>query len=54
MDPNAALREIREIVVRINTVEELSQDAGRLVDLVKGLDRWLSNGGFLPEAWGEP
>lgn len=59
MDPNAALAEIRGIIHRITTGnggqwqgEDLKrQDRDRLVDLVEGLDGWLSAGGFLPSAW---
>lgn len=54
MDPNAALRQIRNV---IETLEDCESDAGRaacatdLADLVKGLDEWLSKGGFPPGEW---
>ena len=60
MDPNAALRELRElmqgmatrgdrVLVTIKRVEELD----RMVELFTALDGWLSGGGFPPEEWRE-
>jgi len=54
MDPNAALDEIRASYRAFDLVftdEGRVDIAGRLVDLVQGLDEWLSKGGFLPSAW---
>ena len=51
MDPNAALAEIREIISGYDPDSDEHDEAGRLVDLVEGLDDWLSKGGALPEAW---
>ena len=48
MDPNAALTEIRSILAR-NDLE--LPDYERLAELTEALDKWLSNGGFLPDAW---
>jgi hypothetical protein len=49
MDPDVALREIREIAGSSDQPSE----AGfrRLAELVDGLDTWLTNGGFLPTDW---
>lgn len=64
MDPNAALREIRRLIQRINAdmdhapddAQELHQqcnpsDVARLTELVHSLDQWCSAGGFLPGVW---
>lgn len=66
MDPNANLREQRELVREIQRVwndcnadgtltavqaEHVADRASRLAELVAALDQWLSNGGFPPEAW---
>ena len=53
MDPNAALEEIRALVSRIGTPasEPASADALRLVELVEGLDTWITCGGFPPQSW---
>ena len=55
MDPNEALRRIREIVEKTYdkemssaSVEEMFND---LVDHFEALDDWLIKGGFLPNAW---
>lgn len=55
MDPTKALEEIRE------RLAELSRDVDNgslyhegvqeLLEMVSGLDEWLSTGGFLPKAW---
>lgn len=50
MDPNAALREIRELV-RDPAYEHVLVDHKRLCELVQGLDDWLTTGGFLPKDW---
>lgn len=49
MDPNEALRRIRELVRP--GAERDDPDGSELSELVAGLDEWLSRGGFLPEAW---
>jgi hypothetical protein len=49
MDPNAALREIREIVGTSDPHSEAR--LVRLTELVGGLDDWLVSGGFLPDDW---
>lgn len=54
MDPNTALAELRSLVRVINsdidddTVAIMATD---LVNVVSGLDDWLSKGGFLPDDW---
>lgn len=48
MDPNANLREVRDLV------ENDDPDSYyELVGLIDGLDRWLTYGGFLPDEWEE-
>jgi len=49
MDPNACLKEIRELVKAIWREESIDLD--HLATLVEGLDRWIAKGGFLPTAW---
>lgn len=64
MDPNANLREQREIAAEINAIRDnldpitdaftsdqldrLEHLALRLAELVEALDEWLNRGGFLP------
>jgi hypothetical protein len=57
MDPDANLKEQREIIARM--LEEGSEsidsgDAVRLAELVQALDEWLSKGSYLPEDWKSP
>lgn len=49
MDPNEALRQIREEVTRVR--EDGDAEAFALADLIVGLDDWLSRDGFLPDDW---
>jgi hypothetical protein len=53
MDPNEALKNVREMSRRLNAdeFEVDSGDAMALVEAFEALDGWLSNGGFLPDAW---
>lgn len=62
MDPNATLAEIREIRKWAEENPPSStgmwEDPGdryekfeRLCELTEALDDWITNGGFLPEAW---
>jgi hypothetical protein len=57
MDPNATLAAIRELVKQIDNTDRGSANidlvdlALDLIELVDGLDQWLSKGGFLPSAW---
>ena len=51
MDPDATLKEIRELL-EIWKVEAFhAEEVERLAELVEALDEWLSKGGFLPKAW---
>lgn len=63
MDPNANLKEQRELIERMQEIDdraepvlshEYYQAAARLVELVAALDQWLSAGGFLPDDWPTP
>ena len=54
MDPNANLKEQREIIAAMlaEDSEEIDTgDAVRLAELAQALDEWISKGGFLPDAW---
>ena len=54
MDPDAALRRIRQIVREVqqgNDTDDASVHLDALIDQCDGLDEWLSRGGFLPMAW---
>lgn len=55
MDPNANLDEQLQLADRILAFDELGDidpdDSVRLAELVKSLDEWITNGGFLPSAW---
>ena len=57
MDPNATLKELLEVVERIEkeffTEGEAIcvNDLGTLIEGVVNLDEWLSKGGFLPDRW---
>lgn len=63
MDPNAALEAIRDRLRELTDAldaDEATENLGRfvrltdeLVEHVKGLDQWLSQGGFLPAAWAD-
>lgn len=56
MDPDAALEEIRSLLKEYTNAD--NPDALDLVDLldaltteVEALDKWISDGGFLPAPW---
>lgn len=59
MDPDANLEEQRAIVARMDEHDcsfpekcrKCLDDGRRLGDLVRALDEWIANGGFLPAAW---
>lgn len=58
MDPDANLREQRNIIERING--DLWSESGephpllpRLAELVKALDEWICNHGVLPQDWAD-
>lgn len=53
MDPDAALEEVRRIVARADAEgTDIVEDYNRLIDLIDGLDQWISRGGFMPKVWG--
>ena len=51
MDPNTALKEIREFVIGQHYKNLGPDEVDRLCEVFDGLDEWLSKGGFLPEDW---
>lgn len=56
MDPNAALKHLRELVAEWESASDLdiARKADMLDDFIEhfdGLDSWLSHGGFLPRNW---
>ena len=52
MDPNANLREQRELAKRLlDHDREDDDDVWRLCELIEALDEWLSKGGYLPQDW---
>lgn len=58
MNQNALLQEIRDIRAFIfaegmSASEEFQQNAWDLADRIDHLDRWITNGGFLPKEWEE-
>lgn len=56
MDPNAALRDLRECIGELiqadddGTLDDSSQ-VGTVIDRFMALDEWLCKGGFLPDDW---
>lgn len=51
MDPNEALKKIRELL----KIRRLSrEESAELQELVEGLDEWITKGGFLPSSWSVP
>lgn len=50
VDPNETLRQL-QIADRIHDGDEQPYDAGEMADLLDNLNHWLSNRGFLPDAW---
>lgn len=50
MDPNEALRELRDLV-KDTLAGPLNQTAIDLSERFEALDAWLSKGGFLPKPW---
>ena len=53
MDPNATLTTIRKLVAQFEYGGEGLEpdDIIDLTEAVDALDKWLSKGGFPPEAW---
>jgi hypothetical protein len=63
MDPNEALRGLRSLTntshrwIEKGKVDEHTDwqpIVEQFVELFQALDEWLSQGGFLPEAWRQP
>ena len=50
MDPNKALKEIRDLVKRTLDGEDEAY-AMDLAESVESLDKWITGGGFLPGDW---
>lgn len=46
MDPNATLKELRELLKR-----GMRPDLERARELFEALDEWILKGGFLPDDW---
>jgi len=54
MDPNEALEQIRQAVARYHNATsdlEITFAAEAVINGFEDLDRWLSRGGFAPQAW---
>lgn len=58
MDPNTCLATIRSLAARIieSPIDEdafgiVHDDDHVLAEHIRALDEWLTNSGFLPEAW---
>ncbi len=51
MDPNAALKAIRDFVRQVDDGEFVLSDIDSFVCYVRGLDEWICAGGFLPTQW---
>ena len=58
MDPNATLRELRELLGgdhsgSLDPETASMDDLCRMEELWQALDQWIGRGGFLPDAWKE-
>lgn len=54
MDPDATLRDIRDLIDEINATTDkarLVDLSGQLTEKVEALDTWITSGGFLPASW---
>jgi hypothetical protein len=56
MDPDEALKQIREVVSKIRNDEtartlDAYAELETITDAFEALDDWLSSGGFLPKDW---
>lgn len=52
MDPDAALRELREVFRLIEQHRRMTtEQVEHLAEVFTGLDGWLASGGTLPGAW---
>ena len=54
MDINAALTDFRALMAAADAAEmEIDAEDARMnaAEVARGIDEWLSSGGFLPDAW---
>lgn len=54
MDPDVALERMREIVTdydHYDNDDRRNTACSELVDIVSGIDDWMSKGGYAPTAW---
>lgn len=54
MDVNETLRKLRQLIVDQELADDDSEAASlgwEAAELFRGLDEWLSKGGFLPTDW---
>jgi hypothetical protein len=51
MDPDEALRNMRDALKRVQESSSDAEAAAELADAAEALDGWLSRGGFLPQDW---
>ena len=56
MDPTATLATIRILIKQIDATDgnahiQLADLADELAENVRQLDKWITNGGFLPAQW---
>jgi len=49
MDPDEALKNIREMVTEWTSGGYINAD--EFIEVVDGLDKWMSSGGYAPAAW---
>lgn len=58
MDPTVTLRELREAIIQLGSVEfpdvldDVHAARHAVIERWSALDTWLSNGGFPPAQWG--
>jgi hypothetical protein len=51
MDPNETLKQLRELFAKVDTKVLDMQEFERARELFLALDKWIVNGGFLPDRW---
>lgn len=54
MDPNEALRKLRELVMHVQGGVAPEELVEQFETQFEALDNWLTRGGFPPEAWSGP
>lgn len=52
MDPTATLANIREMITQ-TLDDEQPVSVSELAESIESLDRWITDGGFLPKDWQE-